>query len=475
MAREYNYYTKKLSEYFYNLKFEELPEAVIEQVKKITLHTLAAGFSSLPTEQSKRAIALTERKGGIAEATVWGGSGLKVPKEEAAFANGTMADIMDWEDCSWTGHPSAGAVPAALAVGEAEHISGKEYIEAVAAGFEGYQRIAMYEQPSAQSRRENKRMWGLVSWQVYAAAIPAAKILKLDLDQTMQTLGAAYYITIAPGLKHSCGTATSDIYHFAHGFSARNGVVAAEIAQLGFDNLYDALDDWNGAWNQVSDVADWTWLDRELGSKYYILELLLKHWPANVWNQAPVDLIQKMHRENGFQVSDIEKIRISPNVGTKMTGYHLTTRKILDAQFSIPYCICVYLLDPDPAHWFTEEMRNNEQLIELTKKVEGFGETVMTLDMFAQFQTGDFPQITIEVVLKDGTVLRDSLRYPKGHPKFPYTFREEIEHFRARCRGILPEDQTEAIIEKVSGLENVTDIASLAELTAAGTDGPKER
>ena len=58
------------------------------------------------------------------EATIVG-DGSKVPCAAAAFANGTLADILDWEDCSWTGHPSAGAIPAALAMGELVKASGK--------------------------------------------------------------------------------------------------------------------------------------------------------------------------------------------------------------------------------------------------------------------------------------------------------------------------------------------------------------
>jgi len=91
---------------------------------------------------------MVQRRGGVAEATVWGSDGRKVPVQEAAFANGTMADIVDWEDCSWTGHPSAGAIPVAMAVAEACRQSGQDYLTAVVAAHGGYQRVAMAAQPS---------------------------------------------------------------------------------------------------------------------------------------------------------------------------------------------------------------------------------------------------------------------------------------------------------------------------------------
>ncbi|MCR5156169.1 MAG: MmgE/PrpD family protein [Butyrivibrio sp.] len=462
--KEFDHYTKVVSQYIDNLSYDELPGDIIEQVKIITLHTLAAGISSFSTDQAKKIIGFVETKGGRGEATVWGGSGKKVPSEEAVLANGTMADILDWEDCAWTGHPSAGAVPVALAESEALGRSGREFIEAVTAAYEIYTRVAMSMQPTRESIFEKKMMWGLVSWQIISAQVASAKLRKLSLDKLQQSFGAAYYQTIAPGIKHSVGTATSDIYHYAHGFCARNGVTAVKIADLGFDNLYDALDDWNGLWNTVSDNVDWDWIDRNLGGEYLIKETLLKHWPANVWNQGPVDTIARLVEDNEFSVEEIESIAISPNVGSKMTGYHKTTRKILDAQFSIPYCVCVYLLDRDPRNWFTEEMRNNEKLIELTKKVVGSGREYTTRELFELFQSGSFPEVKISISLRDGKEISTILQFPKGHPKNPYTLEEETEHFRFISDDVLGPEKTQLIIDKITHLEEIGDMGELAVL-----------
>lgn len=459
-------YTEILSGFAADLKFEDIPEEVIRRAKHLTLHTLGASIASLPLEQAQNAIRYAGQDGGREEATIWGSNGKKVPAGDAAFANGTMADILDWEDCAWTGHPAAGTIPASLAVGEALQRSGKEYIEAVVAAYEVYTRVSMSAQPTREAILGKKMMWGLVSWQIFASSVAAAKLMQLDVKKIEQSFGAAYYLSIAPGTKHNFGPATSDIYHFAHGFSARNGVTAAQIADIGFDNCYDGLDGWNGYWKTVSDHVDWDWIDKDLGSKYLIHETLLKHWPANVWNQGPMDCMAEIVRDHAFDVDDIVKIRISPNVGSKMTGYHTTTRTILDAQFSIPYCVCVYLLDRDPKNWFTEEMRNNEELIRLSEKVEGDGPAVATRELFEIFQSGSFPEVTIRIELKDGSVLSNSLRFPKGHPRNPYTLEEEIEHFREVGREAFSEARIREIVDAVVRLEELSDVGSLARLLA---------
>ena len=77
---------------------------------------------------------------------------------------------LDWEDCSWTGHPAAGVIPCAWLAAEEKHKSGKELITAIVAGYEVYQRIAMAVQPSDE--RWKTKGWGLTSWQIFACILP---------------------------------------------------------------------------------------------------------------------------------------------------------------------------------------------------------------------------------------------------------------------------------------------------------------
>ena len=311
-------YTKLMAGYTADLKYEDLPQEVVEQAKLLTMQTLGAGLASYPTGQSQRAIAMTKAQGGKTESTLLG-DGTKVPCTEAAFVNGSMADILDWEDCSWTGHPSAGAIPVALAMGEATKASGKDYITSVVAGYEVYQRIAMSVQPSPEWMAKVKS-WGLASWQIYSAVIPAAKLLKLSKDKIAQSLGVAIYQTAVPMNKHANPPmGKSDVYHYSHGFNARDGIVSALIAQSGIDGMYDSLDGDDGYWAQVSDKVDWSWYEKGLGEDYLIMETLFKHWPANMWIQGPLDALDALVKEYSITACDISEITLNPTTGMTMT------------------------------------------------------------------------------------------------------------------------------------------------------------
>ena len=121
--------------------------------------------------------------------------------------------------------------------------------------------------------------------QVFASAVAAGKLLGLDALQMAACISLAAYQ--APTLMGKDGD--GDIYHYAHGIAGRSGAESAEITRQGFEYYYDGLEGDTGYWLYVSNRCEWDWLDKELGKTFYINETLLKHWPANVWVQAPLD------------------------------------------------------------------------------------------------------------------------------------------------------------------------------------------
>ena len=457
-------YTKLMADYAAELKYDDLPLEVVEQVKLLTLQTLGVALASYPTGQAQRAIAMTKAQGGKAESTIIG-DGTKVPRTEAAFVNGTLADILHWEDCGWTGHPSAGAVPAALAVGEATGASGKDFITSIVAGYEVYQRIAMSVQPSPEYIVKVKS-WGLVSWQIYVAVVPAAKLLNLSSEGIEQALGVAIYQANIPMNQHANPpVGKSDVYHYAHGFNARNGVGSAIIAQSGIDGMYGSLDGDGGYWAQVSDQVDWRWYEKGLGKDYLIMETSFKHWPGGQWLQQPLDALDALVKENNIKAEDIAEISINPPTSNAM-GYSPDGYVgPLDAQFSAPFCMASYLIDPNPgASWFTEDKLKDPKVLELAGKVKGVGQVTTPYKNFVEFWAGSFPEIVVTVSLNDGREFSRTIRFPKGHPRNRMSLDEFKDRFRLQASVRLEPDRVEKAIDIILNLENVTDMSEVGEL-----------
>ncbi len=457
-------YTQILADYLSGLRYEDIPPEVVERAKVLTLHTIGAGISACRTNAGQKAISMAKTLGsGSLNATLLG-DGASVSITNATMANGALCDMLNWEDCSWTGHPSAGAVPAGLAMAEAHHKSGQDYLTALIGGYDVYQRISSAVQPSPERFLKG---WGLFSWQIFAPAMVSGKLLDLDPVKTNQLIGAAALMT--PVATDHINKSFTDFYHYQHGLTAKSGIECAMITQNGFYTLMDALETCGGYYIGVSDQCDWDWLDRNLGKEFLIMETLIKHWPVNMWVQVPVDMIDLLVRENGLRADDIDLIEVSPFLPAR--GEDIPKEgfdSILRAQFNIPYCVAMYLKGPKPGGaWLDGQYMTDPVILEMASHIHSTGPLHSLRDCFVKFQQRGYPEYTMKLTTKDGHTFETSMRFPKGHPKNPYTLEESAELFRGAAGDILGHDKTEALIDLIfNRLEQVKDLSILKDYVA---------
>lgn len=452
-------YTKQLADYLVTLRYEDIPPEAVERAKMLTMHVAGVAMAALPTKMGQDAvtIAKTHMGSGAEMATIFG-TNEKVTTMGAAFANGTMADLLDWEDCSWTGHPSAGAIPAALAVAEARHKTGKEYLTALVGGYDVYQRIAMAVQPDGPLPKGDG--WGLTSWQIFAAAMPVAKMYGFDSYKMDQAIGMAATLTpVAITVTHNT---RSDAYHYHHGFTARDGIAGCIAVEKGISTLTGALENCTGYVKAVNgDPKFEDWYTRDLGKRSLIMETLFKHWPSNMWIQVPLDQLDDLVRTHKLTKDDIEHITVLPNIKGRMTFHSEGFDSLVDAQFSIPYCLAMYFYETPGPQWASERYLKDPELLELASRITSYGEDCNVL--FPVFQAGGFIEYTMTIQTKDGRELTDVRKFSKGHPKNPFTFEESAQLFRATTAGVLRPEQQEQAIALFHDLENVEDVAQVVQ------------
>ena len=452
-----------LSQFAVNLKYEDIPAEVIEMAKKMAIQTIGAALASKEMDFTQSVLDFSKKySSGPADATLML-DGRKTSLLGAVFANSIISDNIDWEDCSWTGHPSAGLVPAALALAEARGKSGKDFLTAIIAGFEVYQRIAMVIQPPRGFKANIG--WGLTSWQIFASCAPAAKMMDLTAEQYEQALGIAAVLMAVPNsLVHFT---MSNIYHYQHGFCAQDGVLSAMLAEHGVDGMTGAFDGENGfGQHHLVSAQEIEWYQKDLGTRYLIMDTLLKHWPTNMWVQASLDIMDAFMKEDGITADDIDEIIVDPPTQMRMTLRPEVYEKIIEAQYSIPYCIAALLLDPTPgAQWYTAERMHDPELLALASKVRPGPSNEQDLQVsFNTFQDGDFVDKTITVKCKDGRVLTRSCNYPKGHPKNQMTMDEVCERFRVQTRNALTPERAEEILDTLRNIENMDDMSHIGEI-----------
>jgi 2-methylcitrate dehydratase PrpD len=136
-AEEISPVMAKLSTYMSEARNRVLPDNVVREAQHHILDTIAAMISGSELPPGRRAIEFARAYSGAKISTVVGSQILCGPIE-AALANGELAhsDESDDDYAGGGAHPGSAIVPAALAVGEYQGISGTHFLRAVTLGYD---------------------------------------------------------------------------------------------------------------------------------------------------------------------------------------------------------------------------------------------------------------------------------------------------------------------------------------------------
>ena len=305
---------------------------------KDTIGVMLAGAAE-PAARIAQSLATEE---GAGECRILGTS-LRTNPGFAAFANGVAAHALDYDDMCFVSlaHPSCVLVPALLAAGELAQSPAIALLDAYVVGFELECRLGHVMNP----RHYHQRGWHCTSSiGTLGAAAAVARVLGLDAHATRHALGIA--ASSAGGLKENLGSMVKPLHA---GMAARNGVMAARLAQRGFTASRHAIDGPQGYLTVMdseqplleSAVAD-------LGARWEIQEtgITVKLYPSCAATHPPLDaLIGIKHRE-GIVAEQVESIDVEVDSMTPRLLIHPNPATGLEAKFSMPFCAAAALVYP---------------------------------------------------------------------------------------------------------------------------------
>ena len=317
--------------------------------------------------------------GGQPEATIVGG-GARVPTIQAAFANGTTGNALDYDDTLLgIGHPGASVIPAALALGEWKHASGKDVLNAILVGYDVGDRIGLAIQPRYE-RLQN--VWGVGTWQTLGAAVAAAKVLGMDLKKTLNTYGVAGATAPLPNTQKWGWDPSERPIHWVKeptGWPCWTGTTAAVLADNGFIGNRYILDGKNGFWIMAgSDQCDYEQMTRGLGSVFEVVDnIAIKPYSSCRWQHAALDCVKELKQEHNLEPESVESVAVHSFAWVK-THEVYNPSDMVDAQFSIPYTVAMVLMGehPGPAWYTPENMQSDIARIMRKVKVETDPESI---------------------------------------------------------------------------------------------------
>src|SRR6202161_1717117 len=265
-------------------------------------------------------------------------SGARRSPETAALVNGVAAHVLDYDDVSLDGHPSAVLVPAILAQGEVSGASGAEMLTAYVAGYEVWAELLLREPiPLHRKGWHPSAVLGPI-----AAAPACAKWRGLDATQAATAMAIA--ASMSGGLVANFGTMTKS---FQVGRAAQSGVIAARLAQAGLTASLEGLEHPAGFVMALSVAGDPV-LDRPFDAarkEWHIVGhgLSIKRYPICYATHRSIDATLDLVARHDLTPEKVERIHVSTGKTQMLMLRNSRPQTGLEAKFSMQFAIAAAL------------------------------------------------------------------------------------------------------------------------------------
>ena len=447
-----------LAKYIFETNYENLPRNVADVTKKALLDGIGVTLGAGTLGEGCRAfVDLAIQGGGKQESTIIGFNA-KVPSYMAAFANGSMAHALDFEDAHEGAlvHSNAPTIPAALAVAESRGItSGKELIAAITLGSDMVCRLGL----SLKEDLINYGWYHPAILAAFGATTAASKLLKLTPEQIVDAFSLCLCQATCSG--EIVYSPKSVIRAVREAFGAKAGVLSALLAKEGIIGFDEPLEGKAGFFNlYAKGNYDPGILLKDLGTRFESANIAFKAWPSCRGTHAYVEGILAIVKENNIGLSDIDSIKVV--VGEKSINRRLCEplekkqhpSVAIDAKFSIPFTVATALVHKTVTlDSFTAEALKDTDVLNVAEKV--------SYGIDANAERSDSVQGYTEIKLKNGETKSKNVEFVYGHPKNPIDAESLVEKFINCASYSAKKINTKRVIEMVMNLEDMQDIGEL--------------
>jgi 2-methylcitrate dehydratase PrpD len=436
--------TEDIAGFVASFSLRTAPAELLPRVREAFLDSFGVMLAGSREESAQIAGRWIRSQGGEGQCTVIAQRGFRISAANAALANGVAAHTLDFDHF---GHQSAVMVPCVLAAGESKGVSGRELMEAYIVGVEVSMMLAKAMGKEAQEL-------GLHPAGVcgsLGAAAATARIFSLPREQIQVALGIAASLTA--GLSQNFGTMVKPLHL---GNAARNGIMAAELASMGFTANPKIFDQQGGFFSALR--AEET--SEKLGKNFRFLHpgIAFKAYPCPYSSQRAVDASIKIAERHNVAAEDVTEITCAAAPKTFRVLIHHRPTTSLEAKFSLEYLLAAGLA-----------LRTiNEECFEIKHVndpvMRGLVQKVRSIDAPLKRETPGEGDVTVQVRTRTA-VFEETVTYAPGHPKNPLTWERLAEKYRACARqGAIQEPALSPSLEMLSRIDEIDDVRELMQL-----------
>jgi 2-methylcitrate dehydratase len=429
--------SRQIAEFAVNLKYRDLPENVINEVKRYLYDSIGCAYGGYSTKDVKILRKIYKDIGGKKESTLIG-FGDKMPAVNSTLVNSLMIRALDFNDIYWKEDPShpSDLIPAALSVGELTNASMKDVIVAIVLAYEFEQRLCEFAVPGVRERK-----WHHATLTQFVSPIVAGKLLKLNVDRMVNAIG------INGSHNHTIGCPTAGkltmMKNTVDPMAVQSGVFAALMAKNGYTGTEAVIDGKEGLMDVFGPDWDTEKLTGGLGKNYKILECGMKAFPTEALTHTHITTTLKVVTKNNIDYDQIESVTVTTiaracDILFDPHKYRPESRETAD--HSLPFCIASALVDKKiTTDSFSEKKMKDPRIWEVIDKIKGEA----SVEFEKMFPAKQPSKVVIKT--KDGNEYSEYLEFPKGDPREPMTIEDIENKFNALSAKLLTKKKQQKI------------------------------
>jgi 2-methylcitrate dehydratase PrpD len=436
--------TRTLARYVLSSRYADIPAPVRHEAARSLLNWVGCAVGAARHETVERALAALGPFSGPPQASVLGRTD-RLDIMLAALLNGITSHTFDFDDTHLKTviHPSGPVASAVLALAEHTPVSGEDLMHAFILGVEVECRIGNAVYPEHYD----------VGWHitgttgVFGAAAAAGRLLGLTEQQMVWALGIA--ATQASGLREMFGTMCKP---FHPGNAARNGLLAALLAQRDFTSSNQGIEAKRGFANVLSTKFDPSRITESLGKSFEISLNTYKPFACGIVIHPIIDACVQLRNEHRLVAEDIESVnaRVHPLV-VELTGKK-TPQVGLEGKFSVYHSAAVALI-----HGAAGETEYSDAIVRDPAVVALRGRVSTVVDRNVHED-----QAHVAIRLKSGGTVEKFVEHAIGSLARPMTDRDLEAKVRGLANPVLGAAATDRLIGLCWKVETLKDAADLA-------------
>jgi len=440
-------YLERLCQFVAKTRWEDIPQAVRERTCAIVLDTLPVMAWGMRTPQLQALAAQQLAFGSPGPCWVIGLE-KTTNRIDAAMLNGIAGAWLDFDEGNFlaNGHPGMQVIPAALAVAQERGLSGREFLTAVALGYEVVARIGMATKIKLIINPHG-------TFGVVGAALATARLMGVPSTEYRNLASLAASSCVATNRHTMLDGATVRNWYAGH--SGYMGQMAVRLVQSGFTGPQDGV---NTTFSLVlGDGFQGEVAVQDLGQRWLLTEGYLKLYPTARYVHSAIDAWHDMQAKANRSIApeDVADIEVH---AYRLAAY-LATQRPKDwfgARFSIPFALATLMVGGRSGlEAFGDEAVNDPRIVALASKIRVVEDPAFSAQYPAQ------QRVDLRLTTLGGERFEGQCTITSGEPDRPHTDASLLRKFNDLAIPLWGEVAADELRDAVLNLQDCPDMTQL--------------